>query len=72
MKSFNTKEEAIEYMCRKVNSIKIINFRFADANIEREVIDYKNRKKIKGGLHSFDAKVIIKNKKYLIGCNYGN
>lgn len=71
MKDFNTIEEAISWMYDHVEDSCVDNVRVAKVNNPIELAKYDAQKN-KGCCGSYDTKVMVRGKKYYIGCNYGH
>ena len=71
MESFNSKEEAIEWMLQAVNDPCVDNYRLATEDNSEEVAKYNDRQN-HGCCGFFDEIVLINNVRTMIGCNYGH
>lgn len=71
MESFNSREDAIEWMLKEVRDHCVDNYRFAAEDNSEEVAKYIDRQD-RGCCGSFDSVVLINNVRTMIGCNYGH
>lgn len=71
MRAFDTIEEAYAWMLAEVDDPCVDNYREAVADDPEAVAKYEEMRR-DGCCGAFDAVVLIKGQKYMIGCHYGH
>lgn len=71
MIEFESKDDAIEWMCDTVDDLYIDNIRFAFMDDDEAIAKY-DEQQARGCCGFFDEEIIVANKPATVGCNYGH